>query len=172
MLKVTMRRISWAMMALVAVVALVYGATDDRGPQSDAERVGALAGTLACPQCSGQPVSDSNAPIAEIIRAEIKQSVDAGMTDAEIRSVFVERYGEWVDLTPSRSGLTGMVWVVPFLAIGAAAGALALAFSRWKGMARSVVAATDEDRRLVAEALRGAGGGGGAGDGHPGPDVP
>jgi cytochrome c-type biogenesis protein CcmH len=153
MLSTTMRRVSWTLMAVVAVAALVFGATDDRGPQSDAERVAELASTIACPQCSGQPVNDSNAPIAEIIRAEIKQSVDAGMTDAEIRNVFVERYGEWVDLTPSRSGLTGMVWVMPFLVIGAATGALALAFSRWRGMSRSVVSATDEDRRLVADAL-------------------
>jgi cytochrome c-type biogenesis protein CcmH len=162
MLSSTMRRVSWTLMAVVAIAALAFGATDDRGPQSDAERVAALAGTLACPQCSGQPVNDSNAPIAEIIRAEIKQSVDAGMTDAEIRNVFVERYGEWVDLTPSRSGLTGMVWVMPFLVIGAAVGALALAFSRWKGMSRSVVSATDEDRRLVADALGGTTAGRGA----------
>ena len=64
MLSSTMRRISWVLMALVAIGALAYGATDDRVPQSDAERVAALAGTLACPQCSGQPVNDSNAPIA------------------------------------------------------------------------------------------------------------
>jgi cytochrome c-type biogenesis protein CcmH len=161
MLSSTMRRVSWTLMAVVAVAALAFGATDDRGPQSDAERVSALAGTLACPQCSGQPVNDSNAPIAEIMRAEIKQSVDGGMTDAEIRNMFVERYGEWVDLTPSRSGLTGMVWVMPFLVIGAAVGALALAFSRWKGMSRSVVSATDEDRRLVADALDGTAAGSG-----------
>ncbi len=148
-----LRRLSWTLMAVVAVMALAYGATDDRGPQSDAERVAELAGTLACPQCSGQPVNDSNAPIAEIIRAEIKQSVDAGMTDAEIRNVFVERYGEWVDLTPSRSGLTGFVWVAPFLAIGLATGALALAFSRWKGQSAAVASATDDDKRLVADAL-------------------
>lgn len=155
MLSSTLRRISWTLMAVVAIAALAFGATDDRGPQSDAERVAELAGTLACPQCSGQPVNDSNAPIAEIIRAEIKQSVDAGMTDAEIRNVFVERYGEWVDLTPSRSGLTGLVWVTPFLAIGAATGALALAFSRWNGTSASTAQATDADRRLVAEALGG-----------------
>ena len=94
------------------------------------------------------------------------------MTDAEIRNVFVERYGEWVDLTPSRSGLTGVVWVAPFLAIGAATGALALAFSRWKGVSRSVVSATEEDRQLVADAL-GSGARAHAGGAHnSGTDVP
>lgn len=150
----TLRRVSWALMAVVAVVALLYGGTGDRGPRTDAERVSELARTLACPECAGQPVSESNAAIADVIRAEIKQSVDAGMSDREIRDVFVARYGEWVDLTPSRAGLTGLVWVTPFLVIGAACGALALAFSRWRGVGSSGVHASDDDRRLVEEALR------------------
>lgn len=139
-------------MVLVGLVALVYGAIDDPGPQSDAERAAAIGATIACPQCTGQPVSDSNAPIAKVIRSQIKQQVDAGMTDDEIRQVYVDRYGEWVDLKPSRSGLTGVVWVAPFLVIGAAVGALALLFARWGGLASSQ-RATSEDQALVTQAL-------------------
>lgn len=147
-----LRLLSWALMAVVAVGALVYGATDDAAPRTDAERSAALASTIACPVCSGQPVSESNATIAEEIRTQIKQLVDEGRTDAEIRQVYIDQYGEWVDLTPSRSGLTGLVWVAPFLAIGAAVGALALAFSRWQGNA-TPVRATADDRALVEAAM-------------------
>ncbi len=142
------RTLSWALMAVVFVVALAYGATADRGPQSDQERAADLAGSIACPQCSGQPVAESNAPIAEIIRAEIKQQVDAGLTDDEIVAVYVDRYGDWVDLNPSRSGLTGVVWIAPFLVIGLAVGALALAFSRWSGP-QSMSRATADDVSMV-----------------------
>ncbi len=148
-----LRALSWILMACVATVALAYGATADRGPQTDAERAAALAASIACPQCAGQPVSESNAPIAEVIRTEIKQQVDAGLTDAEIRAVYVARYGEWVDLTPARSGLTGVVWVAPFLVIGAAVGALALAFARWRGPDAEVRASAD-DIALVEAARR------------------
>ena len=147
-----LRSLSWALMALVAVGALVYGATDDGAPRTDAERSADLASTIACPVCSGQPVSESNATIAEEIRTQIKQQVDDGRTDAEIRQVYIDRYGEWVDLTPSRSGLTGLVWVAPFLVIGVAVGALALAFSRWKGSS-TPVRATADDRALVEAAM-------------------
>jgi cytochrome c-type biogenesis protein CcmH/NrfF len=135
-------------MGVVFAVALAYGATADRGPQSDQERSADLAASIACPQCSGQPVSESNAPIAEIIRTEIKQQVDEGLTDNEIVAVYVNRYGAWVDLNPSRSGLTGVVWIAPFLVIGLAVGALALAFSRWRGPL-DMVKATSADRSLV-----------------------
>lgn len=138
-------------MAIVFVAALVFGSVDDGGPATDAERAADLAASIACPQCSGQPVSESNAPIAEIIRTEIKQQVDAGLTDAEIRAVYVARYGEWVDLNPSRTGLTSVVWIAPFLAVGLGVGGLALAFSRWKGLAADQHA-TAADEALVAEA--------------------
>lgn len=147
----TSRRISWIVLAVVAVVALVFGAVDEGGARSNAERAAALAGSIACPQCAGQPVSESNAPIAETIRAEIARQVDAGLSDAEIRAYYVGSYGEWVDLNPSRSGLTAVVWVAPFLVIGLAVGALALAFSRWRGA--ELAGATDDDRELVAAAL-------------------
>ncbi len=147
-----LRRLSWLLMGVVGVAALMYGATDDQGPRSDAERAAAIAATIACPQCTGQPVSDSNAAIAEIIRAEIKQQVDSGLSDAEIRQVYIDRYGQWVDLNPSRSGLTGAVWIIPLLVVGAATGALALAFSRWRATASSD-RATPEDLALVDAAL-------------------
>lgn len=145
------RSLSWVLMAVVFAVALAYGATADRGPQSDQERAADLSSSIACPQCTGQPVSESNAPIAEIIRTEIKQQVDAGLTDREIVQVYVDRYGEWVDLNPSRSGLTSVVWIAPFLVIGVAVGALALAFSRWRGPADGQ-RATDADTAIVRAA--------------------
>ena len=146
-----LRRLSWGLMAIVFVVALAYGATADRGPQSDQERAAELASTIACPFCDGQPVSESNAPIAEEIRTQIKVQVNDGLTDKEIRQHYVDRYGEWVDLTPSRSGLTGVVWIAPFLVIGAAVGAMALAFARWRGP-DTVTQASQADIDLVAQA--------------------
>ncbi len=145
------RALSWVLLGTVAIAALVYGTIDNDGPKSNAERAAAVAATVACPECDGQPVSDSNAPIAEIIRVEIKKQVDAGLTDAQIRQTYVDQYGEWVDLSPSRSGLTGVVWIAPFLVIGLAVGALAIAFARWNANA-SNQSASAEDHQLVQQA--------------------
>jgi cytochrome c-type biogenesis protein CcmH/NrfF len=65
---VRVRTLSWLLLGLVATAALVFGTIDNDGPSSNAERAAAVAATVACPECDGQPVSDSNAPIAKIIR--------------------------------------------------------------------------------------------------------
>ena len=83
-------------------------------PETSSERAAPLAATIACPQCSGQPVSESSAPIAQVIRAEIKEQVDQGRSDSEIRAYYVEQYGQWVNLNPSSSGFDSLVWISPF----------------------------------------------------------
>jgi cytochrome c-type biogenesis protein CcmH len=47
------------------------------------------------------------------MRDEIATQIAAGRTDAEIRAFFVDRYGEWVLLSPPRRGLNLLPWLVP-----------------------------------------------------------
>ena len=75
LVKVKPRTLSWVLLALVSLVALLFGSFDARNPETSSERAASLAATIACPQCSGQPVSESSAPIAQVIRAEIKEQV-------------------------------------------------------------------------------------------------
>ena len=137
-------------MALVLVSALAIG-TDGGGTQTEAERANSIARTIRCPQCQSESVAESNVGIAREIRADIARRVDAGETDDEIRQAYVERYDQSILLTPSGSGFTGLVWIVPVLAAAAALIVVALAFGRWR---RDTAAdeATDEDRRIVAAA--------------------
>ena len=60
------------------------------------------------------------------------------------------QFGEEVVLTPSSSGVTGLVWVIPVVAVALAAAGLGLAFRRWRR--RPSVTVSDEDRRRVAAA--------------------
>ena len=89
LVKVKPRTLSWVLLALVSLVALLFGSFDARNPETSSERAASLAATIACPQCSGQPVSESSAPIAQVIRAEIKEQVDQGRIDSEIRAYYV-----------------------------------------------------------------------------------
>lgn len=148
-----MRKLSWGLLVLVVVLALGYASVASEEDLTNAERASALAKTIACPQCQGESVGQSNAPIADIIRTEIKQQVDAGLTDAEIRAIYVDRYGEWVNLTPPASGFDSWVWIAPFLVLGVAAGGLGLAFVRWRepaSAAAPVAAAARADARAAA----------------------
>lgn len=144
---------SWLVMALVLLAAFAVGVSGDSGNQTDAERANSVARTIRCPQCQSESVAESNVGIAREIRADIARRIDAGETDDEIRQAYADRYDQSILLTPSGSGFTGLVWIVPVLAAAAAVIVIALAFSRWRR--DEAAEATDEDRRLVAEARDG-----------------
>ena len=145
-----MRRFSWVAMGVVLLVALAAGLRPDDTPRTQEERIFAVAEEYKCPTCRSQSVADSEAPSAKAIRAEIARRLEAGQSEQEIRDYLVGRFGPEIELTPSSSGVAGLVWVIPVVAVALGAGGLFLAFRRWRE--RPSVAATDDDRRLVAEA--------------------
>lgn len=151
------RLAGWLVLAVVLVGALAYGVIDDGGPRSPGDRARNLAETIACPQCEGQSVADSDSVAAKAIRERIDDQIDAGQSDAEIRDELAAAYGERVLLTPGRSGVSSLVWSLPVVAVVVAFAGLAFAFRRWRG--DGARRASDADRALVERAR--------AGDGSP-----
>lgn len=149
--KTQWRWLSWVLMAIVGVAALIVGATATGAAQSDGERMSELASTIRCPQCRGQSVAESNVAIAREIRGDIRNRISAGESDDDIRQAYIDRYGRSIVLNPDSGGLTGLVWIVPVVAAGMATAAIALAFQRWRVEANSLASASDEDRALVAQ---------------------
>jgi cytochrome c-type biogenesis protein CcmH len=144
------RLAGWLAMLAIVVAALLVGVTDDGGPSTDGERARDLSASVACPTCDGQSVADSDSSAARNVRTFIDQRVADGQTDDQIRDELAARYGERILLTPGRSGLAGLVWVLPVAALVAALAGVALAFRQWRG--RGVVHATADDRALVDKA--------------------
>ena len=122
---------SWAALVVVVVTALVIGTTDT-GARSEDERIEAIASSVRCPTCRGQSVADSDAIAAENVRREIARRVREGESDDEIRNALSARFGEGIILTPSRSGVTGLVWVLPVAGAVVAFAGLGFAFRRWR----------------------------------------
>lgn len=145
------RALSWTLLALVVVVGLAFAARPDDTARTPEDRVFAIARTTKCPTCRSQSVAESNAPVAKEIRDVIATRVAAGDDDGEIRDLLISRFGRSVELRPSATGVTGLVWVIPVVAFLLAAAGLALAFTRWRG--REAHGASAADRALVAEAL-------------------
>ena len=79
-----------------------------------------LMQNLRCIQCQSQSIHDSDAPIAEAMRHEVRSRVAAGKSDAEIEGWLIERYGDWVSFAPPASGAGLMLWLAPLLLLGAA----------------------------------------------------
>lgn len=125
-----MRLLAWLGLAAVVAVALVIGVTD-REPATADERARRIGDSVMCPACSGETVSNSQAPVAVNIRRQIQARVAEGQSDQEIRDALAAAYGERVIMNPPKSGVAGLVWVLPVVALVAAAAGLVVAFRRW-----------------------------------------
>jgi cytochrome c-type biogenesis protein CcmH len=110
--------------AIPLLVALFTGiaiAQAPAGPDLDA-RLKRLETELRCLVCQNQTLADSNAPLAEDLRKEVRALAVAGKTDAEIKQYLVARYGDFVLYQPPLQRNTWLLWIGPFalLAGGAA----------------------------------------------------
>lgn len=141
---------AWIAVFVVAGGALLYGMVDEGPPRTAADRAYGLAQDFGCPICQGQSVAESDVPVARNIRREIRVWVDEGRSDDYIRAQLVDDFGEDIDYTPSASGITSLVWILPVVALAGAVAGLALTFRRWRNEAGLEASAADTD--LVAEA--------------------
>jgi cytochrome c-type biogenesis protein CcmH len=85
------------------------------------ERARDLAHELRCLVCQNQTIADSNAPLAQDLRGQIREQLAAGRSDQEVLDYMVARYGDFVLYRPPFKASTLALWVGPFvlLALGA-----------------------------------------------------
>lgn len=143
------RRVAWIGLLAAAVALLAVAVVDQGGAETEVERVQRLQQTFACPECSGESVSDSSAAVSATIRQYINQRVVEGAADQEIRDELVRAYGVEVLLNPPADGFAALVWVLPVLVASFGAMGAAIALTRRRPAVR---APTDDDRSWVARA--------------------
>lgn len=127
----TRLRVSYTLMALVLLAALIAG-TRSSGASNPLDRALAIEQSIKCPTCRGQSVAESDAAASKAIRTEIAKRIGEGQTDAQIRDYFAAQYGEDILLRPAKTGLAGLVWVLPVTALVLGAAGLGYAFWRWR----------------------------------------
>lgn len=77
----------------------------------------AVALTLRCPVCQGESLQDSPSDLARQMRALVRDQLRAGKTPEEVKAYFVSRYGEWILLEPTMTGLNILLYVIPVLLV-------------------------------------------------------
>jgi cytochrome c-type biogenesis protein CcmH len=117
-------------MALVVFSALPVGAQQPARPV-DEQQVYAVASELRCVVCQNLSVADSPSEMANQMRAIVRERLAAGESPAQVRQYFVERYGDWILLSPPRRGFTLLVWVAPLVAVLIGLGLVAMLLRRW-----------------------------------------
>lgn len=151
-----MRNVRWWLLLFVVAATLIVAAIPrDNSPRTADERVQHLSQQVRCPTCGGLSVEQSTAPLAVSSKEEIRTRVQQGQSDEQIRAYFVSRYGSTALMSPEKTGINRVPWIVPILLVVLAAAVLVLVVKRWRS--QSVVdltSPTAEDRMLVEAALR------------------
>jgi cytochrome c-type biogenesis protein CcmH len=78
-------------------------------------RVTHLAHELRCLVCQNQSLAESNAPLAQDLRNQIREQVAAGKSDQDVLDFMVQRYGDFVLYRPPFKASTVFLWAGPFL---------------------------------------------------------
>lgn len=92
------------------------------------QRFRSLVEELRCTVCQNQSLADSDAPLAQDLRAEVLRMLQDGRADQEIRNFMVERYGNYVLYRPPLAAQTFLLWGGPviLLLIGLTAAVLVI----------------------------------------------
>ena len=144
----------WVLLAFVVAGFLAVGAFRSTGPETQADRVDAIASRVACPICAGESVFVSQNSASRAIRSRIGELVaENDLSDADIVAVIETRYGAQVLLVPRSSGFDALIWVLPAVALICGLAGLTVVFRRWKREGAATADPTAADRELVASAL-------------------
>ncbi len=77
-----------------------------------------LTEQLRCPKCQNNSIADSNSMIATDLRQKVYELMQEGKSQKEIVDYMVARYGNFVTYDPPLTPRTGLLWVMPVVAIG------------------------------------------------------
>ena len=146
---------------LAAIALLVLASSVASPAWSDAAldaRLKSLENELRCLVCQNQTLAESNAPLAEDLRKEVRDLAVGGRSDDDIRAYLVARYGDFVLYKPPVKPTTYLLWFGPFALLGAGVATwwiIARRRSHSNGVAPSIVDATGaEDRTGVVARAR------------------
>jgi cytochrome c-type biogenesis protein CcmH len=113
---------AWVVVLLAAAAA---AASEKRPTLEELER------ELICPTCN-TTLAMSQSPVADRMRAFIRERIAAGDTKAEIKEQLVAEFGEEVLAAPPKRGFNVLAWVVPLVGGGVGVIGLGVLARRWR----------------------------------------
>ncbi len=116
------------------------------------KRVQRLSEELRCLVCQNQSLADSNADLAVDLRNQVRELMQQGQTDAQIREFMVARYGDFVLYNPPVNSATLLLWLGPFVLL-AVAGVALVTYLRRRDRELPAQLLSDEDRERARALL-------------------
>jgi cytochrome c-type biogenesis protein CcmH len=114
-----------AALGLLAVLLAAAGTA-----RAEAPSAADLEAELVCPVCEST-LDQSNAPVAERMKAYIRARIAAGDTGQEIKDALVEEFGPGVLAQPPGGGFGLLAWLLPLGALVAGLVVLGVLVRSW-----------------------------------------
>ncbi len=115
---------------LVPLLALTVATVAGAAPVNE-EAVTQIASQLRCVVCQNLSVADSPSEMARQMREVIRERLTQGETPQQVTAYFVDKYGEWILLSPRPEGFNLLVWILPFAGLFVGLGIVLLVALRW-----------------------------------------
>jgi cytochrome c-type biogenesis protein CcmH len=145
-----MRRLFLALLVVLVVVPARAAVTPDEmlpDPKPEA-RARDLEKGLRCLVCQNQSIDDSDAALAHDISTVVRQQIEEGRSNQEIKAYLVSRYGSFILLQPPVTLATWALWFGPLVMLLLGSGLL-IAFVRRRGEDGEPELSEAEQERLV-----------------------
>ena len=99
-----------------ALAAPMEGTFSDPAMEARARN---LQRQLRCLVCAGENIDESGSPFSADVRRLMREQIAAGQSDQQIEDFLVARYGDVILMKPPVQPDTWLLWLAPFLALGA-----------------------------------------------------
>jgi cytochrome c-type biogenesis protein CcmH len=116
--------------AFCALAVLATLAVGPAAARADAPNAADLEAELVCPVCE-TTLDQSNAPVAERMKAFIRARIAAGDSSQEIKDALVAEFGPGVLAKPPGGGFGLLAWLLPLAALLAGAVVLGVLVRAW-----------------------------------------
>jgi cytochrome c-type biogenesis protein CcmH len=113
----------WSIVLVFAGAVTAGDAQPNEDPRIE-QRMKALTEQLRCLVCQNETLADSRADLAQDLRREIREQINAGKSDQEIITFLTARYGDFVLYNPPVKMTTYLLWFGPFILLIAGTGVL------------------------------------------------
>ena len=149
-----MRTLAGLLLMLIAGFAIARDAAPLADDPALEQRLMRLSTELRCLVCQNETLADSRADLAIDLRNQIREQMQAGKSDEDIKVWLTQRYGDFVLYRPPVKSSTWLLWFGPFALLILAAAAM-LIYLRRRRVRTEAAHFTDAQHRQAQALLDG-----------------